>query len=75
MRHETISPNHTLSKYEKKIGVTLHPKELQWILYGHVFAHICYVLQELARTEIYVKRSINSVINSHTETNMVSICL
>ena len=42
----------------KTIGVTLHPKELQWILYGHVFAHICYVLQELARTEIYVKRSI-----------------
>ena len=58
MRHEIISPIHTLSKYEKKIGVTLHPKELQWILYRHVFAHICYVLQELARTEIYVKRSI-----------------
>ena len=36
----------------------MHPKELQWILYRHVFAHICYVLQELARTEIYVKQSI-----------------
>ena len=42
----------------EKNGVTLHPKELQWILYRHVFAHICYVLQEHARTEIYVKRSI-----------------
>ena len=27
-------------------------------LYRHVFANICYVLQGLARTEIYVKRSI-----------------
>ena len=53
MRHEIISPIHTQSKYEK-IGVTLHPKELQWILHRHVFAHICYVLQELARTEMYV---------------------
>ena len=58
MRHEIISPIHNLSKYENKIGVTLHLKELKWILYRHVFAHICYVLQELARTEIYVKRSI-----------------
>ena len=54
MRHEIISPIHTLSKYEQKIGVTLHLKELQWILRRHVFAHLCYVLQELARTEIYV---------------------
>ena len=52
MRHEIISPIHTLSKYGKKIGFTLHPKALQWILYRHVFAHVCYVLQELARTEI-----------------------
>ena len=58
MRHEIISPIHTVSKYDPKIGVTFHPKGLQWILYRHVFAHICYVLQELARTEIYVKRSI-----------------
>ena len=53
----------------------MYPKELQWVLYRHVFAHICYVLQELARTEIYVKRSIIPFINSHKETNMVSICL
>ena len=43
---------HNLSKYENKIGFILHPKELQWILYRHVFAHVCYVLQELARTDI-----------------------
>ena len=24
---------------KKKIGVILHPKELQWIVYRHVFAH------------------------------------
>ena len=52
MKHEIISPIHTLSKYEKKLGVTLHPKALQWILYRHVFAHVCYVLQKLARTVI-----------------------
>ena len=56
MRHEIIFPTHTLSRYGKKIGVILHPKELQWILYRHVFAHICYVLQELARTDIYLER-------------------
>ena len=44
---------YSLLEYEEKIGVTLQPKELQWILYRHVFAHICYVLQELARTEIF----------------------
>ena len=58
-----------ISQYEKRIGVTLHPKELQWILYRHVFAHICYVLQELARTEIFLKRSIIPlliVIKRHT---------
>ena len=37
---------------KKKLGVTLHPKALQWILYRHVFAHVCYVLQKLARTVI-----------------------
>ena len=37
MRHEIIFPTHTLSRYEKKIGVILHPKALQWILYRHVF--------------------------------------
>ena len=59
MRHETIFPNHTLLKYGKRNGVTLHPKELQRILCGHVFAHICYVLREASRArEIYVKRSI-----------------
>ena len=58
MRHEIISPIHTLSKYENKIGVTLHPKELQWILYRHVFSHICYVLQELARTDMFLKRTL-----------------
>ena len=52
MRHEIISPIHTLSKYENKIGFILHPKALQWILYRHVFAHVCYVLQELARMDI-----------------------
>ena len=56
MRHEIIFPTHTLSRYRNKIGVILHPKELQWILYRHVFAHICYVLQELARTDIYLER-------------------
>ena len=75
MRHEIISPIYILSQYEKRIRVTLHPKELQWILCRHVFVHICYVIQELARTEIYVKRSIIlCVINSHKEINMVSIC-
>ena len=52
MRHEIISPIHTVSKYENKIGFFLHPKALQWILYRHVFAHVCYLLQELARTDI-----------------------
>ena len=27
MRHEIISPTHTLSKYEKKMAVLIHPKE------------------------------------------------
>ena len=49
MRHEIISPTHNLSKYEKELGVSIHSEELQWILYRHVFAHICYVLQ-VART-------------------------
>ena len=56
MRHEIISPTHNLSKYEKELGVSIHSEELQWILYRHVFAHICYVLQELARTDIYLER-------------------
>ena len=55
MKHEIVSPIYSLSKYENKIGVTLQPKELQWILYRHVFAHICYVLKELARTDIYLE--------------------
>ena len=58
MRHEIIFLTHTLSRYEKKIGVILHPKELQWILYRHVFAHICYVLHDLARTDVYFKRTL-----------------
>ena len=45
-----------------KIGVTLHPKELQWILYRHVFAHICYVIQELARTDMYLKRTLTPLL-------------
>ena len=43
---------------KKKLRVTLHPKALQWILYRHVFAHVCYVLQELARTDMYLKRTL-----------------
>ena len=62
MRHEIICPIYILSQYEKEIRVTMHPKELRWILYRHVFAHICYVLQELARTEIFVKRSIIPIL-------------
>ena len=64
MRHEIISSIYTLSKYENKIGVTLHPKQLQWILYRHVFAHICYVLQELARPDMYLKGTM-----SHLQAN------
>ena len=56
MRHEIKSPTHNLSKYEKELGVSIHSEELQWILYRHVFAHICYVLQELARMDIYLER-------------------
>ena len=56
-----ISESYSI-KIWKKNRATLHPKELQWILYRHVFAHICYVLQELARTEIFVKRSINPLL-------------
>ena len=37
MRHEIISPTHNLSKYEKILGVSIYSKELQWILYRHVF--------------------------------------
>ena len=46
-------------RYEKKIrGQPGMLKQLQWILYRHVFANICYVLQELARTDIYLKRTL-----------------
>ena len=65
-----ISESYSI-KIWKKIGVTLHPKELQWILYRHVFAHICYVLQELARTEIYVKRSLLIVTKRQTRYQFV----
>ena len=52
MRHEIIFPTHNLSKYENKLGVSIHSKELKWIVYRLVFGYVCYVLQELARTEI-----------------------
>ena len=29
MRHEIISPTHNLSKYEKKMGVSIHSEELK----------------------------------------------
>ena len=54
MRHEIISPTHNLFKYERNWGVSIHSEELQLILYRHVFAHVCYVLQELARTDAYL---------------------
>ena len=41
MRHEIISPTHNLSKYEKILGVSIYSKELQLILYRHVFAMYC----------------------------------
>ena len=41
-----------------KLGVNGHLKELQWILYRHVFAHICYVLQEFTRKYMYLKRTL-----------------
>ena len=31
------------------------PKSYNEICIGHVFAHICYVLKELARTDIYLE--------------------
>ena len=41
MRHEIISMIHNLSEYEKnKLGVNGLFKELQGILYRHVFGHI-----------------------------------
>ena len=43
MRHEIISPTHNLSKYEKILGVSIYSKELQWILYRHVFAHVLWI--------------------------------
>ena len=49
-----ISNSYSIKIWRKKIGFTLHPKALQWILYRHVFAHVCYVLQELARTDIFL---------------------
>ena len=57
---------------KKKIGFTLHPKALQCILHRHVFAHVCYVLQELAR---YLKRTLIPFINWHKNVNKVSKCL
>ena len=43
MRHEIISPTHNLSKYEKILGVSIYSKELQLILYRHVFAHVLWI--------------------------------
>ena len=59
MKHETISPNHTLSKYENKLGSHCILKSYNGFCIGMFFAHICCVSQERSRrTEIYVKRSI-----------------
>ena len=43
-------------------------------MYRYVFAHICYVLQDHARTDMYFKRTANSVNNGHGKLNMVSNC-
>ena len=37
MKHEIISPIYSLSIYENKIGVSLQPKELQWIFFKACF--------------------------------------
>ena len=55
MRHEIISPTHTESKYEEKIG---SPYSSRCTFYRHVFAHICYLIHELARTDIYLQRTL-----------------
>ena len=55
MRHDIISPTHTLSKYEEKNG---SPCSSRCTFYRHVFAHICYVIHELASTDIYLQRTL-----------------
>ena len=70
MRHEIISPTHTLSKYEKN-NVYRHPKELYWTFYRHVFANICYVLQN---SRIRLEQTLIPLLIVIQEINMVSNC-
>ena len=55
MSYEIISPTLTLSKYEKKLAVLIHP---HWTFYRHVFAHIYYVIHEFAHKDIYLQRTL-----------------
>ena len=57
----------------KKLG---SPYSSQWTFYRHVFAHIYYVIHELAGAHGYLSwTDAHSVINSDKEMNMVSKCL
>ena len=69
MRHEIISPTHTLSKYEKRNG---SPYSSRCTFYRHVFAQLC---NTWASTHGYLSSTdAHSVINSDKEMNMVSNC-
>ena len=76
MKHEIISPIYFLSKYENEIeGHGCIPKELQWILYRHVFSSYMLCIKRARARGHLSWIDAHLVINGHKETNMVSICL
>ena len=57
---------------KKNWRITVYSKELKRILYRHVFAYKCYVLKELARTDVYLEWTLILFINGHKEINILS---
>ena len=70
MRYEIIPSTHTLSKYEKKLAVLIHPNGLFKGMFLPIYAMYC-------KNRAYGRLSwtdAHSVINSDEEINLVSNC-
>ena len=62
MRQEIIFPIHTLQNMKQNLGSPYILKSYHGFCIGMFFAHICYVLQELARTDVYLKRTLTPLL-------------